>query len=650
MARLFRDAYGVPHLRASSVLDLAHAQGEVTARDRTWQVEWLRLRAAGGTSGVVGGELAEAWDDHAERTRIVDTAQRAFAACTDETRAFLTSYVDGVNAGLACIAPDDVPELAHLGHRPQEWEPWMPLATFLAQHVLFGNVGARLWDRLAEEVLGEDARLLSHEGPHSSGSNAWVVGGARTASGFPLIGGDPHRNLEQPGVYQQVRLACADPDDSFDVVGFTFVGVPGVQHFAHAGEVAWAITNASADYQDLVEVDPDQVLPDDLAGLSPGLALRTTSRVLGSLGFDALLPLLRARSVADVDRAFDLWVEPVNNLVIADRSGAVRYRLAGRVPLRDGDGRWTGWLDDPNRVDAAPDGAIVTANERRGPESDLVGSSFAPPFRAERIKDLLAGRGGLTTADFAAIHNDALLPSAAILTRLVPGAFDDFDGVMAADSASAARYAAWRSAVVRRLAVEPVFASIADPGPGHDHGPLLAPALGLVARLGLALPTLALEALAGRPPFGIDLVALARRAMGDLDGLDVPATWGETHVAQPIHALAADDGFDPGIPFLPVAGDQDAVRTMGSYPALSDAATRGAVARYVWDLADRSAGGWVVPTGASGLPGAHHGDQLQSWIDGELAPIVTDWSLLEEDLSSDPDLRPGAPDGEGQSA
>ncbi len=655
MARLFRDAYGVPHVRASSVLDLAHGQGEATARDRTWQVEWLRLRATAATTPVLGGELAEAWDDYAERMQIVDTAQRAFTACTAETRSFLTSYVDGVNAGLEATDPAAIPELAHLGHAPGEWEPWTPLATFLAQHVLFGNVGSRLWDRLAAGVLGKDAHLLSHEGPHTSGSNAWVVGGARTASGYPLMGGDPHRNLEQPGVYQQLRLACEDPDDAFDVVGFSFVGVPGVQHFAHAGEVAWAITNASADYQDVVEVEPGEPLPAGLLRLAPGLAVRTTSAVLGDLGFDALLPLLRARSVDDVDRAFDHWVEPVNNLVIADRTGAVRYRIAGRVPLRDDAGTWTGWLEDPNRVDAAPDGAVVTANERRGPESDRIGSSFAPPFRADRIRELLAGRSGLTTADFAAIHDDALLPSAAILKQLVPGAFDDFDGVMAVDSAPAARYAAWRSAVVRRLAAEPVFAPIAEPGPEHDHGPLLGPSLDLLPRLGLALPTLALEALAGRPPFGIDLLSHARAALDDLDTVDIPATWGETHVAQPAHALAADEGFDPGIAFVPVAGDQDAVRTMGSWPAISDAATRGAVARYVWDLADRAAGGWIVPTGTSGLPGAHYDDQLSSWIDGELAPIVTDWDLLVEDtsfssgdLSSESDLRPGSPDGEGQ--
>ena len=55
MARIYRDAYGVPHVRAGSVTDLAHGQGEVTARDRAWQLEWLRRRATGTTEEVLGG-------------------------------------------------------------------------------------------------------------------------------------------------------------------------------------------------------------------------------------------------------------------------------------------------------------------------------------------------------------------------------------------------------------------------------------------------------------------------------------------------------------------------------------------------------------------------------------------------------------------
>ncbi|NEE09924.1 penicillin acylase family protein, partial [Streptomyces sp. SID7499] len=69
--------------------------------------------------------------------------------------------------------------------------------------------------------------------------------GERTASGAPLLAGDPHRFIEAPGVYQQIRLACP----AYDVVGLAVPGVPGIAHFGHGGLVAWAITNAMADYQ-----------------------------------------------------------------------------------------------------------------------------------------------------------------------------------------------------------------------------------------------------------------------------------------------------------------------------------------------------------------------------------------------------------------
>ena len=123
--------------------------------------------------------------------------------------------------------------------------------------------------------------------------------------------------------------------------------------------------------------------------------------MLGDLGFDALLPLLRARTVDDVDAALDAWVEPGNNVVIADRHGAVRFRNAGRIPVHpephrrgivatDPEGGWAGWVDLP-RYDIAADGQVVTANERRGAESDLIGTTFAPRHRAERLHALLRG-------------------------------------------------------------------------------------------------------------------------------------------------------------------------------------------------------------------------------------------------------------------
>jgi penicillin amidase len=646
-ARLYRDAHGIPHVRAGSMDELARGQGLVTAHDRTWQLEWQRRRATGTTAELVG-ERGLGWDRLARRTLLVDTARRAFDALSEGSRAFVAAYVDGLNAGLR----DDAPELVDLDATPQPWPDWMPLAVFHGQHLLFAGLGGELWRRRLDAALGDEAHLLGYEGVPANGSNAWAVGGARTASGRPLVGGDPHRVIEQPGVYQQVRLACEDPEDPCDVVGFTFPGVPGVQHFAHAGDVAWAITNAAADYQDVhdeessprdvvlrrtetvvvrgaagapdTRVDVDVVVTERGVVFEPGLSLRDAATELGDVGFEALLPLLRARSVDDVDAALDHWVEPVNNVVVADLHGAVRYRIAGRVPTRDPAGeRWTGWLTPP-RHDVAPDGQVVTANERRGPESAAVGRTFAPPHRARRIAALLDGRDDLTVADFVAVLDDTLLGTVPALRALVPGAFDDFDGRMEAGSTAAGRFAAWRTGLVRRLVARPELAPVLDPPPEHRHDPVFDAFLDPTLRIALALPTLA----AAGSPLGIDLPALAREALAEVDA-QPPAAWGASHVFVPVHAAPEIDAAE--LPSPAVSGDSDCVRCTSSYPGQTDVCSRGSVARYVWDLADRSAGGWVVPTGASGVPGdPHHADQLAAWAAGELVPIVTDWGSLTE--------------------
>ena len=669
MARTYRDAYGVPHVRGDDVLDLAHGQGEATGRDRTWQLELQRRRATGTLAEAMGPD-AVPWDRFARRARIAHHARRAHAGLDQETAAFVAAYVAGVNAGLRA----DVPELLALRHAPVDWEPWTPLAVFLGQHVLFGSFPGKLWEHRAREVLGDGVSLLAHEGP-SSGSNAWAVAGTRTASGSPLVAGDPHRAFESPNVYQQVRLAAP----GIDVAGFAFPGVPGVQHFAHAGDVAWAITNAAADYQDVyaerlrrrggvveahgpdgweaveahveridvraaeaVEVEVVTTPRGDVVHGGPhggeGIALRTASGVLGDLGFSALLPLLRAGSVDDVERALDRWVEPVNNVVVADRSGAVRYRVAGRVPLRQEANRhgivsaedlaaaWTGWVDPLPREEAE---VLVTANERRGPGSDPIGTAFAPPHRADRIGELLGGRTDLTADDCAAIQADTRAPYLPVVRTLLeslpPHPLRDvlvaWDGHMDAGSTGAAAYAGWRAALVARLAAEPVFEALATP---VVDDPVLLPALDLRARVAAGLESL----LAAGTPFGIDVRAHAAAA---LDEAEADGTWGDRHTLTPLHAFDLYGGLPaPAVPPVGVRGDADCVCCTGG-PG-SDDAWRGSVARYVWDLADPAGGGWVVPLGASADPHSpHHLDQLEPWLEVRLVPLVRDWDRLSPD-------------------
>ncbi len=197
---------------------------------------------------------------------------------------------------------------------------------------------------------------------------------------------------------------------------------------------------------------------------------------------------------------------------------------------------------------------MVTANERRGSESELLGTEFAPPHRAARIHQLLRGRDDLAVEDFEAIHADAFaitaLPLCALLRGLEaagPGAevrrtILEWDGVMAAGSRGAAAFAAWRSALTRRICAEPVLAPLLD---DTVYGALLAPYLTLAGHVGLALEPLA----DAGTPYGIDVRRLAVEALEDAAGH--PEAWGETHVFSPLHAFDTADA-DLVAPPVPV--------------------------------------------------------------------------------------------------
>ncbi|WP_407320689.1 penicillin acylase family protein [Isoptericola halotolerans] len=486
MFEVFRDTWGVPHVRAAGERDLAFGQGYVTARDRGWQLESDRWRAEGRLAARLGpGGLA--WDRFAVRVRLADTARRVLAALAEPERAWLAAYTAGVNAGLAA-GGRDVPEMDALatdGAMPGElpphtpWPDWMPLGVFLTNHVLFGTWPHLLWREHVERTLGPGhalgAILSGADDGAGSGSNAWALAGTRTASGKPLLAGDPHRLLELPGPYQQVRLAC----DAYDVVGLAFPGVPGVLHFGHArrpdggttaeatadGEasVAWGITNAVAHQAELF-VETPETLATAITGTetvpvrgAPSVevswaetprgplvtdrhALRWPVRVDADLGVASWRALQRACCAADVAEAFAGWVEPVNRVLTADSSGAVLSLTAGRVPDRPREERvlphtvgtrpdaptWTPPSWRPPAEAVPVDDVAVDANERpdaSGRVPDL-GLTYAP-HRADRIRELLADLSHESPDGQSRIHGDVRDPGAADLLRWLDRVADD---------------------------------------------------------------------------------------------------------------------------------------------------------------------------------------------------------------------------------
>ncbi|MBE3010330.1 penicillin acylase family protein [Microbispora sp. NEAU-D428] len=744
MSRVYRDAWGIPHLRAGDPYELAFAQGRVTALDRAWQIEVERRRATG-TSAEILGPDAVPWDRFARQARLADTAERCLHALDGDTARWVGAYVDGVNAGLPegarrapefaateaapreaagprTTGPATGPDAAGLGAAgftatghaatghaatgpgarglaPGRWEPWTPMAIWLSHHILFAHFPAKLWREAVAERLGPEAvALFAADGPGSGGSNGWLVPGDRTATGAALIAGDPHRFIEDPGFYQQIRLACPE----FDVVGLAVPGVPGIAHFGHAGSVAWAITNAMADYQDLYRerlrrgdgrveaLGPDGWRPCEahvevveVAGEAPvevevvetergpvvmvdarvrgetghgpvweAVSLRYPPRVRRDLGFAALPALLRAKTVADVDRALGRWAEPVNVVLAADTGGGLLHRVAGVVPVRPPDNAlrvvpaWEPgheWADRHAPMPRRAIGGITVMANERGIAAPL-GVEFAPPYRADRIRRLLDASPRWSAGDMAAVHTDTLLPSAGPLLDLLAGLdgltpeavrlrdrLSAWDRRMDAGSTDAAAYAAVRAEVVRRLATHPALTSLA----GLDAAvpEVFRPWLALTPRVAYALESLLTTDLLP----GLDRAALAepvRAALEDVATRDemTGLRWGDLHRLTPWRALPAPaiPGAAPVEAGLP--GDHDCVLSTSSVPGVTHHCARGPAARYVWDLARRDGSLWIVPFGASGVPGdPHWRDQHPLWLRGELVPVITDWNRLTEE-------------------
>ncbi|MDJ0348964.1 penicillin acylase family protein [Cryobacterium sp. PH29-G1] len=99
--------------------------------------------------------------------------------------------------------------------------------------------------------LGSVPELLGPAGGEI-GSNSWVVSGALTDTGLPLLANDPHLGPALPSVWYQVGLRCQSisAECPFDVAGYSFSGMPGII-IGHNDRVAWGFTNLGPDVADL---------------------------------------------------------------------------------------------------------------------------------------------------------------------------------------------------------------------------------------------------------------------------------------------------------------------------------------------------------------------------------------------------------------
>jgi penicillin G amidase len=496
---ILRDANGVAYIHASSKRDAIFGQGFVHAQDRFWQMALTRQTMQGRMAEWMGGLMAtsDRFYRHLGGDRL---AERLWAQFPEQERPLLEAYAAGVNAWLDSRAYRRPPEMVLLHVHPEPWRPQDAFLIWRSVHMMLGSFGqepslvrAQAWaahPSVLDMLDGFTDTVIPIIGPANGGpqlqrsqpikdqafSNSWLLSGAHTASGLPLLANDPQLASTLPNFWQLMHL-------SFEGRRLSGASLPGMAGMpvGHNGRIAWGATNAHIDVNDiaLIELDPDQpgryrrgpvepwqtlnsreepirvrfgrnqvqtiresaegivFVHQELPRLSysdaPGIG--TEVRAVG-LDVDtspaAWLRLGTAGSVADALGALAAYTGPPLSLSIADVHGSIAYVAAGAIPLRpeaharriglapeDGNARtYLPFPENPRLIDP-PDGRIVTANQRIvGDEyPHYLSDQYAAPDRALRIHELLDQRQIHDRASFVAMQMDTLSP---VARRIVP--------------------------------------------------------------------------------------------------------------------------------------------------------------------------------------------------------------------------------------
>jgi penicillin amidase len=501
--RVVRDEQGIPYIYAGSLDDAIRAQGWVTAQDRLLQIDFERYLAAGRLSELIGESALEA-DIAARLAGTARHGRRHAELLGPADRRLYELYLEGLNAYIAGQGSEHQFGFGLLGTQA---EPWTLADVMTLQYFLNWSssvnlqaelISQQLIDRLgaarAAEIrqvtinpddnsgTGLDAALSAPQPlaldlkpgtawlrpgpqPREIGSNQWVMSGARSVNGAPVLVNDPHldaRNL--PGIWHPVGLITP----GFRAVGAAGPGIPGLA-VGRTSHIAFGVTNAYADVIDLfIETEdpqrpehyleggqsfPFEVIEETLRVRErPGsskfrtvpLKIRLTHRgpVISDHGMGVSAgklismrwsapedmaadtgqhALLTARSVEEARRAVWRNTAPYN-YVIADMQGNIGHATAGRVPIRrrgdgsvplpvtDGEDAWAGFIPGeqmPGQLNPAR-GWVGNANHRTVPAGYPFAYStyFAASWRYRRMLELLDQPGLLAAEDHWAFMRD----------------------------------------------------------------------------------------------------------------------------------------------------------------------------------------------------------------------------------------------------
>jgi len=510
-AHVYIDERLVPHVFAEHDEDAYFIQGYLHARYRLWQMELQTFAAAGRISEKMGNNPAFiAFDREQRREGMTWAAEKALEAfeADPRTKSSCDAYTAGVNAYIGSLTQSSLPlEYKLLHYRP---EPWTNLKTALFLKQMSKTLSGYDEDMEKTATKGmisfEELLVLDPQVPDSlepiiprgtpfdmptfvavappgadslyfekkdtvhtarlsapdptNGSNNWVVGGSKTASGAPILCNDPHLELSFPSIWYEMQLVTPN----MNVYGATFPGSPSVI-IGFNDHISWGVTNAQRDVRDYFEIEfrdasmkeyrfdsswrqtefrvetikvregvdivdsvpytvfgPVMYDRNHATGMAPNkaVALRWTAHDASNEGLTFYL-LNRAKDYDSYLEAIRTFSCPGQNFAFAAKSGDIAIWQQGKFPARwfgqgtylmpgkDSSYMWPGFIpqgENPHIMNPAQ-GFVQSANQR---PVDSTYPYFIPgnyiTARGVAIHKRLTAMQGITPQDMMSLQND----------------------------------------------------------------------------------------------------------------------------------------------------------------------------------------------------------------------------------------------------
>lgn len=442
-ATVARDEHGIPHINAASVEDAIYLQGYVHAQDRFWQMEATRRIAAGEMAELVGQAAVES-DLLARQLRLRRLANQMVQNMEPEDRVWFAAYARGVNDWLAAHQESLPLEVRLLGYTPRQWQIADSMLLILHMYRQLSNSWTTEFSQSAFLSMAVDKEKARELFPTRSGaeitlgSNAWAIAGSRTASGKPILAGDPHLAHSWPSTFHIVHLKGGE----LNVIGGSLPGAPGIV-IGHNDKIAWSMTNLHFDCQDLygnenrviaverevirIKGRPDAVVDLRITPNGPLLSQNGMQAAMRWTAFEGKYPLAfrslnMARDWQGFRAALSHFAGPAHNFIYADTSGNIGYQAAGHMPIRkttdsgivldaqNPDHQWQGLIPFEELPSAfnPPSAELVTANQNPFPKDYKypVAGTFTPPYRQRQIHNRLAAKPKWQPADMTSIQMD----------------------------------------------------------------------------------------------------------------------------------------------------------------------------------------------------------------------------------------------------